>query len=305
MFPEDTGGGSSAGSANAAVAEREGVELHGDDSRVAIGTGTESTPSLPAWLQGISDEKVRGEKSLHTIKDLNSLASEYVKSQRELGSRVKLPTKDSKPEEVRQFLSKIGVPESPDKYQIKDPMVPEYAQWDKNAQKEFAGFAHKLGMTNGQLQGVVDWYSQYIAKTIPNPTDGAKKSMESLSKEWGDMTQRKLALASRAIEYYGGDALKTELNKVFGANGERLGNSPLLAKVFATIGERMLEQGEIRGEGSELESKGDLEQKVKDVYNDKKHAFWVKDHPDHQKAVDEMQRWYRAIHGVSVIGSNG
>src|SRR5690349_3690087 len=79
--------------------------------------GDGNTPAPKAWHEEhVSDPNLRGSESLKKFKTVEALAGSYVNLERTFGSRVAIPGKDAKPEDVTKFHRAMGVPETPDKY---------------------------------------------------------------------------------------------------------------------------------------------------------------------------------------------
>jgi hypothetical protein len=124
------------------------------DGTAGGGTGTGNAGKAGAgdagqggadWRSSIPDD-IRGEKSLADIKDVGALAKGYVESQKMIGRSIRIPGKDAEKTDFDAFYgklrevpgvvympdgadeaamgdlyTKLGRPESPDKYQLKRP----------------------------------------------------------------------------------------------------------------------------------------------------------------------------------------
>ena len=132
-------------------------------------------------------EDVRSEPSLKNFQDAGQLAKSYVHAQRMVGAdKISVPTKHATDEDWNQVFSKLGVPDSPDKYEVKYELQ-EGA--NDTPVKNFIAEAHKLNLLPHQVQGVLNYYSQLEQ----NANDSQQKDMElnkienesTLRKEWG------------------------------------------------------------------------------------------------------------------------
>lgn len=130
--------------------------------------------------------------------------------------------------------TKLGIPETPDKYTYKRPELPEGLPWDQNFEKAALTKAHELGLTPNQVQGLIDLYAgQRVSEFGGLDTmreQAQAEAAETLKKEWGNAYQVKLDNASRAAKMVGGDELVEALVET-GA-----GNNPAIIRAFAKIG---------------------------------------------------------------------
>jgi hypothetical protein len=82
---------------------------------------------MPKWFSQLSPD--RREKYADKLKDratLNDLADSYVESRTKMERSVTIPTKDSPPEEIKAFYSKLGIPDDEKGYDFEvDKSVPD------------------------------------------------------------------------------------------------------------------------------------------------------------------------------------
>jgi hypothetical protein len=218
------------------------------------------------WRATLPPE-MQSEKSLEKFKGVGDVAKAYTELEKKMGSAIKIPGSDAKPEELDQFYSKLGRPESPDKYEFKLPDLPEGIGHDEEMQAAFKSMAHKAGLSPRQAQILMDEYSAVQLKRITEFQNADKQTVEVLKKEWGADYEKNLGLAQRAVMEAGGQALKDELD----ATG--LGNSPLLAKHFASLGAKTAESTLIIGDTQVGMSEADVLAKIHEIQNDPKHPY--------------------------------
>lgn len=200
----------------------------------------------PDFRSQIPDE-FRAEPSLQTITDLPSLVKGYVHAQKLVGQdRVVLPRNDWTSEDWNTFYSKIGRPESPEKYALpQDVQLHESMKFDDavlaNTKKTF----HELGLTPKQAEGVMRHYIQAtnarVESSLSEQKQSAEKATEILKGEWGEKFDQNLADSKAALAKFGDPALGEYLE----ASG--LGNDVRLIKMLHKISVGMREDNANRG----------------------------------------------------------
>lgn len=117
------------------------------------------------WLQKVGVDK-----------DPKALATKAYNQEKLLGSSITMPGKDAPAEEWDAFRAKLGRPETPDKYELKQPEnMPEGMAYDGEFAKRAAATAHKLGLTNEQFAGLHD---MFVAEQISGFTEASKSATE-------------------------------------------------------------------------------------------------------------------------------
>lgn len=262
-----------------------GAEVHSADSQAG---GTID------WRTSIPTE-LRTEKCLENVKDLPALVKGYVESQKYIGGAVKLPTDKSTPEEVKSFLTKLGVPAAPTEYKIGKPVLPEYVGWNDEVHSKILSTAHEAGLTPKQAKTFVEGLSKVVSGMQPDPNEILKKSETTLRGIWGDNFERNLVLSSRAVDHLAEQAgmPAADLHAALAETGA--GAHPLVLKALSQLGNGMLEKGLIRNEETRIETLADAESKLKAIKSDVKHPYWDGSHPGHDEAVAEYRRLSQLI----------
>lgn len=179
----------------------------------------------------ILPDTLKGEKSLAKFKSIEDLAKGYINAEKMIGKKVT----DMSPEELKAINTKLGVPESPDKYTFEkvENADETLTNWFKNA-------AHEAGISQ---DAATKLYNQWNANASE-----MQKMMESqaelqsqqyvadLKKEFGAAFDQRVELANKAVRQFGGDDLIKMLNET------GLGNHPALVKTFAEAG-KLLSEG--------------------------------------------------------------
>ncbi|MEH4965236.1 peptidase [Escherichia coli] len=134
---------------------------------------------------------------------------------------------------------------APEKYDFK---AAEGVDLDTEALKDFEPVARDLNLTNEQAQKLVDAYPKILAGVQQRQAEAWQKQTEDWAasvkadKEiGGDKLTANLSAAQRALDQFGGPALKEYLDST------GLGNHPELVKTFVKIGKAMSEDGMVDG----------------------------------------------------------
>lgn len=149
---------------------------------------------------------------------------------------------------LKQHGAVFGIPDAPDKYDLKQPEMPEGVAWDSSLEAAARAKAHELGLTTAQLQGVTELYAQYTGQTVQSLTTAEKKAEAdlrgALAQDWGDQTDAKITLARQAASAMAEAAsLDAEgLSATLSLLSKEAGDAGVM-RLFAAIGEAMGEDG--------------------------------------------------------------
>jgi hypothetical protein len=96
-----------------------------------VADGQPAINAAPAtnWKASLPED-LRKEKSLEAIQDVSSLAKSYVDAEKIVGGSIRIPKEGADQKEWDAFYSKLGRPESPEKYEVKRPMLKDGVSWD-------------------------------------------------------------------------------------------------------------------------------------------------------------------------------
>ena len=99
-------------------------------------TSTEETPKETSWLDSIPEE-FRDKPSFTKYKSLEDFSKGYDNVTKMVGNSVRIPTEESTEEELNEFYTKLGRPDSHEKYSYERPEMPENIPYSEEAEKEF------------------------------------------------------------------------------------------------------------------------------------------------------------------------
>ena len=251
-----------------------------------ISPTTEQPKVATSWKEAISEE-FRQDPNIEKFTEIDALAKSYINATKMIGQdKVALPNKNSTEDQWNEFYDKAGRPESADKYSlnVKSDVVP----LDNGAVKQFAENAHKLGLSNKQAQGVLEFYKNSMEGTAQQSkvdTETAQVQAEQeLRQEWGREFENNVkkagALAKANIN---SDILDLELK-----SGIRVGDHPELIKGFAKIASMMSEDKIVSPESDSASKSADIESEISTITNNTDGPYWNKQHPDHDKVVQQV-----------------
>jgi hypothetical protein len=197
---------------------------------------------------------------------------------------LKRPGADAKPEEIARYRESIGVPKDIAGYEIN---AAEYGL-DADALEAFKPILLKHGIPADAAKGLIaDFAAREVARL-----DQVQQGWVGEIAEWKAQVgiakfNRASTAAFRFAEQMAEDSgLGWDTVRGF-LDSSRLGDHPILFRLMATAGERMLEDGIIHGDDP-INAPDILAAKIKAIRDDPKHPFNVEGHPGHKKAVDEV-----------------
>lgn len=200
-----------------------------------------------SWRKLLAGEDADFEKELERYADPKSYQKAFKDTQTALRNKtdgmVKLPGETATDEDKQAFAKAIGIPEAPDKYEIK--VKPPEGLDVTDADKAFLSKAvAKLHATGGlaaspQVANIAheiyyDFMQEQAATMAAAAVVKARESEAALRKEWGADYETNLGLANEAIKAYGaGDKeLDGLLDKQF-ADGTKLGAYPSIIRMLS------------------------------------------------------------------------
>ena len=122
---------------------------------------SESDNQSTDWRANLPED-LKNDPTLQNINDPESAAKTLIHQQKMMGNRIPIPKTD---EEKAELYTKLGRPESADKYELNIPQ--EHQQFfPENAMNEFKNVAHNLGLNNEQANALFEYQSKEIQADI-------------------------------------------------------------------------------------------------------------------------------------------
>lgn len=204
------------------------------DSPQQTQAATPAVETPKSWLESLPQE-MRADPSLATIPDIPTLAKNYVETKRTLGTdKMPKPQKNWGDKEWSEFYNAIGRPEAPDKYPDPEVKLEDGFEIQPEKMKAVKTEFHKLGLTERQAKGVLEYYANTINNQIKSERESGQSAIAAadaaLRKEWGQKYDMNTELAKAAANKFA----KPELFKKYG-------NDPDFLSFLAQVGAGMME----------------------------------------------------------------
>ena len=255
-------------------------------SDTPVSPTTETQPVAKTWKEAISEE-FRNDPNIEKFTEIDALAKSYINATQMIGKdKVAVPNQNSTEDQWNEVFDKLGRPASADKYtlDVKSDVVP----LNEGDVKQFAENAHKLGLSNTQAQGVLEFYKNNMESNAQQSQVDTETSQvqaeQELRKEWGrDFEANVKRAGALAKANMNPDILDLELK-----SGIRVGDHPELIKGFAKIASMMSEDKIVLSENESADKSTDLESQISTITNNREGPYWNKRHPDHDKSVQQV-----------------
>jgi hypothetical protein len=248
-------------------------------------------PVTGDFLSSLSED-LRAEPSLANFKDINSLAKSYASAQKMIGAdKIVIPGKYATPDEWKQVYSKLGLPESADKYEYK---FGENKAVSDEFVKEFTLNAHKNGVLPHQAQEMLSYIDQLTSSSLSKAQEDQKAqiagALSNLRSEWGNTYDQEINYAKSGLKAFADE----DTLKFLDSSG--LGDNPAIIKLFNKIGKAIGEDKFQKGGVVQDKLTPELARReVNKVMGDHKHAYYDANHPAHKDAVTDMQKYYEVM----------
>lgn len=245
----DSGSADSSGAGDAGAASG-GVSSGADSSAASAGAGSKGNGAAVEvnseqhwrddWRKLIAGED---EKEL---KQLGRYASpvDIWKKARALEARMSsgelkavLP-KDAKPEEIAQWRKDNGIPEAPDKYELKLADNVVIGDADKPAIDDFMKSAHAKNMTPDQVSEAVNWYYRNQAslaeQRAQRDEEERQSALDTLNQEWGGNFRQNVNMVGGLLSHFP-ESAREALKNARMPDGRGIFNDPDVLRGFAAI----------------------------------------------------------------------
>lgn len=259
--------------------------------------------TLTTGLQG--DEAQSFTSYASRYQDPTSFAKAVANLRKSHDSRIPLPGPDADDKAWGEIYDKLGRPKAPTEYKFNHlPGAPDLADVEVEARENFRGVAHKLGLTQKQIDGLTQWNDQFRKTQYEAfqkaPQFAAQKSVETLKSEWGPDTDRNLGIYRTSVKQYAGEDYK-DIASIRLDDGTYLGDNPKFVKMMTRVG---LERAEdMRGTPmmgtSELES---IDNQIQEIeYEAAKQGKLVSEEPFYS----QRKALYERKLGTKNLGMSG
>ena len=262
------------------------------------------------WRDGLADD-LKGSSALADVKDVASLAQQFVDQSSYLGSAIRVPSEDASAEDKQKFFDKVqkhaphlmprpeagnqeqmdavltalGRPDEATGYENVD--VPEGLAFDDARMDAFKGLAHKHGLTKDQFNGVLGDVLAMDAQSNTEMNEAVVTSRQAVEQEWGATFKDREAQAIAAAEATGAPEAVIQMAKEGKIGGDTLKWMHALAtKIGGGEGNANHDNGNNSGRMTPVEA----EAQISDIMNNRQHPYWDAHHPEHQSAIKKMMK---------------
>lgn len=265
--------------ANAGAAQpNPGVETTGGAVDAGNSAGAEGK-----WYDALPDE-LKGSSLITRFGSVEELGKAYVNANKLIsGDKVPLP-RDDDPEYEAQFYEKLGKPKSADEYQLPtDSNLP----FDEGLVSNFKEAAHKLNLTNKQVEGIARWQADLHATAM-------KDAVATLRQQHGSNFDAVVDAAETAATRLGGGEFAAHVAKNYAAD-------PVLINFLADMNKRIGEDSV--GTSTSRNSGTSKEEALRRIQEINKAGY---DHPyrnkrdinAHKAALSEMDQLIKIAYGL-------
>jgi hypothetical protein len=243
-----------------------------------------SVTDAPAAPPAVGEKPEWLEAKFWTDKGPNveALAKSYEVAQRALGRKAQAvvpPTEKSTPEEVAEYRKALGVPESPEAYNLKPEQLPEGVTWDDNVAKRAAELAHKHHISAAAMQEFMKFdmeraalMNQAAANMIEEQLQQGRSELERV---WGDKMPEKIELARRAAVTAGVDP--TSQGFV----------DPQVVKAIVNLAEKLSDDKLVAGDQTGPSS---TRARARDIMTNQSNPLYTKYQEGDAEVVDQVRR---------------
>jgi len=272
-------------------------EVQSEQSTDVVQNNTEATlvsENQETNFKDLIPESFKEEKALDNFNNMEDFVKSYLHAQKLVGAdKIPVPNKHSTEEDWHEVFKRLGAPETPEdyKYNLKD------VELDQNQVQEFNKEAHKLGLLPRQAESLIKFYNEMNSNNAASQEEAAAQAQlqteTELKKEYGPQFSKRLDQAKKlAVNSLGSDFLENTYLK----DGSRLGDNIKVIKAFSDLADKLSEDEIIKGDGSEYMTAKDIEKEINELTQEGS-AYWIKTHPNHQKAVQEVLKLREMLNG--------
>lgn len=214
--------------------------------------------------------------------DVESMAKGFNGLEQLLGKKANAivpPNEKSTPEEISAYRKAIGVPESPEAYNLKPEQLPEGVVWDENVAKRAAELAHKHHIPAAAMQEFMRFDMERAALMNQAAANMIEQQLESgraeLQKVWGDKMPEKIELARRAAVTAGVDP--TSQGFV----------DPQVVKAIVNLAEKLSDDKLVAGDQTGASS---TRARARDIMTNVSNPLYVRYQEGDAEVVDQVRR---------------
>ena len=266
------------------------VDTTTDQSQTSVLAEEQTTKTN---FQDLIPDEYRAEKSLENFKDMGDFVKSYLSAQKIVGAdKIPVPNKFATDDDWKAVFNKLGAPEKPEdyKYSFKEGEV------DPELLSTFNQQAHKLGLLPQQAESLIKFYNDMNEGSSIQAEEKAAQTRlhteNELKREFGPQYAKRLDQAKRlASSTLGNDFLEN----TFLQDGSRLGDNISVVKAFSQLADKLSEDEVVKGDTSSYMTAKDLQKEIASLQEEGS-PFWDKQHPNHDRSVQEVFKLRELLH---------
>lgn len=247
---------------------------HGEDQGYTI-----AIDALPEDLRSV--ESIRKFAQDGKVSIPNALKS-YVELEKMLGNSIRVPGENATNEEKTRFRRQLGVPDSPDDYQL--PSTDE----NKEIITAFAKAAHEAGMTKAQAEHLITWWNTVAEQTMEQQKAHIAKVTTDLKNQYGQAYDQVISDAKKALVAFGTDNLRQRIEA-----GDPIGNDPDVIATFINISRGMSEGRYVKADAL-MNTKENIQARIVEITSDP--AYFDTTSPKYLALREEREALYRKLY---------
>ena len=218
--------------------------------------------------------------------NVEALAKSYEVAQRALGRKAQAvvpPNEKSTPEEVAEYRKAIGVPDSPEGYNLKPDQIPEGVTWDDATAKKAAELAHKHNVPASAMQEFLRFDMERAAMMNQAAATMIDAQLEAgraeLQKVYGDKFGEKIELARRAALTVGVDPASQGFV------------DPQVVKAIVSLAEKLSDDKLVAGDQTGVTS---TRARARDIMTNQANPLYARYQEGDPETVDQVRRMLTA-----------
>ena len=266
------------------------VETTTDQSQTSVLSGEQTTQNN---FQDLIPDEYKAEKSLENFKDMGDFVKSYLSAQKIVGAdKIPVPNKFATDDDWKAVFNKLGAPEKPEdyKYSFKEGEV------DQELLSTFNQQAHKLGLLPQQAESLIKFYNDMNEGSFVQAEEKAAEARlnteNELKREFGPQYAKRLDQAKRLASSTLGNEF---LENTFLQDGSRLGDNVSVVKAFSQLADKLSEDEVVKGDTSSYMTAKDLQKEIASLQEEGS-PFWDKQHPNHDRSVQEVFKLRELLH---------
>lgn len=263
----------------------------GSDVKIDLLNTETQKPASGSFIDNLSDG-YKNDPNITKFKTVDDLAKSYTELSKMIGKdKVVLPTGEGEEydRQLNDLYSKLGRPEKPEGYELKEIDLSQYGINEKLDLKDFSEVAHKSGLTTKQVNNIIDYYVKDIENSQrlreESSLESVAKSQSELRKEYGAKFDENMSFARKTFKEYFPSLQGTDLTR----NANFVRDLVKLSKNF---------RESVVGETPDSGTKTPSEAKAEKLQIMQSEAYTNPLHTEHQSAVER----YRALLAMEMTG---